>query len=256
VLINFISNAVKFTETGSITVEAQKVELTDHQSEIMVIVADTGTGISEKDRSKLFQPFSQVDDSPTRKAGGTGLGLSISRSIIELHHGRIGLLESEPGKGSKFFFTLPITSEEEPQPGIASTEGGSTILAIDDNPEILSLYERYLKPHGYDVYSLTNPEEVLEIAKKIHPFAVLVDIMMPQKDGWSVVKDLKSDPLTQYIPVIIASIVEEKERGIKLGAADYLVKPFLQEDLVNAIERLNQKGEIKKILLLMIIMTI
>jgi len=114
----------------------------------------------------------------------------------------------------------------------------------------LSLYERYLKPHGYDVYSLTNPEEVLEIAKKIHPFAVLVDIMMPQKDGWSVVKDLKSDPLTQYIPVIIASIVEEKERGIKLGAADYLVKPFLQEDLVNAIERLNQKGEIKKILLI------
>jgi len=103
VLINFISNAVKFTETGSITVEAQKVELTDHQSEIMVIVADTGTGISEKDRSKLFQPFSQVDDSPTRKAGGTGLGLSISRSIIELHHGRIGLLESEPGKGASSF---------------------------------------------------------------------------------------------------------------------------------------------------------
>jgi signal transduction histidine kinase/DNA-binding response OmpR family regulator len=250
VLINFISNAVKFTESGSITVEAKKAALPNGQAEIMVIVTDTGTGIAEKDRAKLFQPFSQVDDSPTRKAGGTGLGLSISRSIIEMHHGRIGLLESTPGKGSKFFFTLPLMDEEKVKPTLTPSTTGNTILAIDDNPDILSLYERYLKPHGYDVYSLTNPEDALETAKKIHPFAILVDIMMPQKDGWSVIRDLKADPLTQYIPVVIASIVEEKERGLKLGAADYLVKPFLQEDLVNAVNRLNQSGSIKKILVI------
>lgn len=250
VLINFISNAVKFTESGTITIEAKKEKLQNGQSEIMVIVSDTGAGISEKDRGKLFQPFSQVDDSPTRKAGGTGLGLSISRSIIEMHHGRIGLLESIPGKGSKFFFTLPLIEQEKTPQVSFSSVSGNTILAIDDNPDILSLYERYLKPHGYEVYSLTNPEEALETAKKIHPFAILVDIMMPQKDGWSVIRDLKSDPLTQYIPVVIASIVEEKERGLKLGAAEYLVKPFLQDDLVNAINRLNQTGSIKKVLLI------
>lgn len=250
VLINFISNAVKFTESGTITIEAKKEKLQNGQSEIMVIVSDTGAGISEKDRVKLFQPFSQVDDSPTRKAGGTGLGLSISRSIIEMHHGRIGLLESMPGKGSKFFFTLPLIEQEKTPQVSFSSASGNTILAIDDNPDILSLYERYLKPHGYEVYSLTNPEEALETAKKIHPFAILVDIMMPQKDGWSVIRELKSDPLTQYIPVVIASIVEEKERGLKLGAAEYLVKPFLQDDLVNAINRLNQTGSIKKVLLI------
>lgn len=250
VLINFISNAVKFTEAGTITIEAKKEKLQNGQSEIMVIVSDTGAGISEKDRGKLFQPFSQVDDSPTRKAGGTGLGLSISRSIIEMHHGRIGLLESFPGKGSKFFFTLPLIEQEKSPQVSFSSASGNTILAIDDNPDILSLYERYLKPHGYEVYSLTNPEDALEIAKRIHPFAILVDIMMPQKDGWSVIRELKSDPLTQYIPVVIASIVEEKERGLKLGAAEYLVKPFLQDDLVNAINRLNQTGSIKKVLLI------
>lgn len=250
VLINFISNSVKFTESGTITVEALASTSPNGRPEVMISVEDTGVGIDEKDRGKLFQPFSQVDDSPTRKAGGTGLGLSISRSIIEMHKGRIGLVFSEPGKGSKFFFSLPIPVEEHAVPRPEHVPQGNVVLAIDDNPDILSLYERYLKPQGYDVHLLSNPEEALDIAKKVHPFAILVDIMMPQKDGWSVIRDLKADPQTQSIPVVIASIVEEKERGLKLGVTDYLVKPFLQEDLVNAINRINQSGNIKKILLI------
>ncbi len=222
VIINFVSNAIKFTESGSIVVEANTTLSPTGKPEMMVTVTDTGTGIEEKDRVKLFLPFSQVDDSPTRKAGGTGLGLSISRSIVEMHGGRIGLLSSEPGKGSKFFFTLPV---EEALVKVLekAPAGGGVILAIDDNPDILSLYERYLKPHGYDVYTLTNPEEALDVAKKIHPFAITVDIMMPQRDGWSVLKELKEDPDTREIPIIICSIVEEKEKGLKMGAADYLV---------------------------------
>ncbi len=250
VLINFIGNSIKFTESGTITVEALQTTSPSGRPEVMVTVEDTGVGIDEKDRGKLFQPFSQVDDSPTRKAGGTGLGLSISRSIIEIHKGRIGLVYSEPGKGSKFFFSLPIPIEERATPKMEHVPQGNVVLAIDDNPDILNLYERYLKPQGYDVQLLSNPEEALETAKKVHPFAILVDIMMPQKDGWSVIRDLKADPQTQNIPVVIASIVEEKERGLKLGVTDYLVKPFLQEDLVNAINRINAAGNIKKILLI------
>ena len=148
VLINFISNAIKFTDSGEIVVEASVVRSPTGTPEVQVSVSDTGTGIDEKDRVKLFQPFSQVDDSPTRKAGGTGLGLSISRSIIEMHKGRIGLLSSQPGKGSKFFFTLPIEEQIAPLPEFKPGSGSGTILAIDDNPDILNLYERYLKTLG------------------------------------------------------------------------------------------------------------
>jgi signal transduction histidine kinase/DNA-binding response OmpR family regulator len=251
VLINFISNAIKFTDSGQILVEAGLVKSPEGKTEVQVTVSDTGTGIDEKDRVKLFQPFSQVDASPTRKAGGTGLGLSISRSIIEMHHGRIGLLESEPGKGSKFFFTLPVEEEAAPFPEIKPLVGsGGTILAIDDNPDILNLYERYLKPLGYNVYCLTNPDEAVEVATKIRPFAITVDIMMPQRDGWMVMKDLKEDPNTQNIPIIICSIVEEKEKGLKLGAADYLVKPFIPEDLIQSINRLGKNTGMRKVLVI------
>jgi signal transduction histidine kinase/DNA-binding response OmpR family regulator len=250
VLINFISNAVKFTDSGQIIVEASLIRSPDGKPEIQVTVEDTGAGIEEKDRTKLFQPFSQVDDSPTRKAGGTGLGLSISKSIIDLHHGRIGLLFSEPGKGSKFFFTLPVEEEAGAIPEFKPSPGSGTILAIDDNPDILNLYERYLKPLGYNVYCLTNPDDAVEVATKIKPFAITVDIMMPQRDGWMVMKDLKENPNTKDIPIIICSIVEEKEKGLKLGAADYLVKPFIPEDLIQSINRLGKSSGARRVLVI------
>jgi CheY-like chemotaxis protein len=251
-LLNFVSNAAKFTDQGSITVEALQNTNPDGTPEIMVKVTDTGTGIEEKDRSKLFQQFSQVDDSPTRKAGGTGLGLSISRSLIDMHKGRIGLLWSEPGKGSCFFFALPLPHKQTMilnESGFLSLTSNA-ILAIDDDIEILSLYERFLKPHGFNVVSLTNPQKAVERAKQIKPFAITLDVMMPQKDGWQVIKELKSDPDTQNIPVIICSILEEKEKGLSLGATDYLVKPFLQDELAGALNRLNRLGQVRKVLVI------
>ncbi|NPV75935.1 MAG: GAF domain-containing protein [Anaerolineae bacterium] len=251
VLLNFISNAAKFTEQGTITVEAKTAVSPEGKPEVMITVTDTGSGIAPEDEAKLFQPFSQVDDSPTRKTGGTGLGLSISRSLIELHHGRIGLLYSEVGKGSTFFFTLPAT-ESIP---IEQTEehlsrDGLRILSIDDDLQVIGLYTRYLKPHGYQVIPLTDPKLAVERAKTIRPFAITLDIMMPEKDGWEVIHDLKRDPETQDIPIIICSILEEEEKGFSLGAADYLVKPFLQEDLTNAIHRVNPNGSIHHILII------
>lgn len=248
VLINFISNAAKFTEEGFITVEAKEVISPAGKPEVMVTVTDTGPGIAQEDIAKLFQPFSQVDDSPTRKTGGTGLGLSISKSLIELHRGRIGLAKTELGVGSSFFFTLPIP-EEEKQPETPAVLGQDKIvLSIEDDEQVASLYERYLAPQGYKVIPLTEPEKAVSRAKEIKPFAITLDIMMPGMDGWTVLLNLKNDPETKSIPVIVCSILDEEEKGISLGASDYLVKPFMQEELVNAINAMNTDGSIRKIL--------
>jgi len=248
VLLNFISNAAKFTDDGSITVEAELVTAPSGKREVMITVTDTGAGIAAEDTHKLFQPFSQVDDSPTRKTGGTGLGLSICRSLIDMHGGRIGLLRSDVGVGSTFFFTLPLM-EAEPEPEPEIVPGDRVILAIDDDAQVISLYERYLKPHGYVVTALTDPKQAVQRAKELQPAAITVDIMMPERDGWQVMRDLKNDPETRSIPVIICSILEEEEKGINLGAADYLVKPFAQDDLINAIDRLNHSGDIHNVLI-------
>ena len=185
VLINLISNAVKFTEQGSITVEAKARENPFGKQEVLVTVTDTGIGIAPADQVKLFQRFSQVDDSPTRKTGGTGLGLSICRSLIEMHGGQIGLLSSEVGRGSVFYFTLPLPEEKRPIDQDQLKHGENVILSIDDDAEVIELYERFLEPNGYKVVPLTDPDLAVQKAIELKPFAITLDIMMPQKDGWA-----------------------------------------------------------------------
>jgi PAS domain S-box-containing protein len=245
VLLNLISNAAKFTETGSITVEAQVQKGPAGKLEALINVIDSGPGISAEDQKKLFQAFSQVDGSATRRTGGTGLGLSICANLVQLHGGRIGVL-SDVGKGSTFWFTLPLYYQPEEK----IPEGKKVILAIDDDPQVIGLYERYLSPQGYYVLPLTDPRKAKEQILKIRPYAITLDIMMPNKDGWSVLTDLKSDPATREYPVIICSILEQADRGFSLGAADYLVKPILEEELVDALDRLNRDGSIHEVLVI------
>ena len=246
VMINLISNAAKFTEAGDIALDAHLQPGPAGRSEILISVTDTGPGIAPEDQAKLFQAFSQVDDSPTRKTGGTGLGLSISQQLVQMHGGQIGI-HSVVGKGSTFYFTLPVyrTKDEPTQPG--STK---IILAVDDDPQVISLYERYLQPQGYQVISITDPTKAKERARQLNPYAITLDIMMPGYDGWSVLADLKSDPDTREIPVVICSIIEDQERGFSLGAADYLLKPILEEDLLGALDRLNADGSIREVLII------
>jgi len=245
VLLNLISNASKFTEEGSITVETLVQKGPTGKMEALINVIDTGPGISIDDQKKLFQAFSQVDGSATRKSGGSGLGLSICANLVQLHGGRIGI-HSEVGGGSTFWFTLPLyhqTRDEIPT-------DKKVILAIDDDPQVIGLYERYLSPQGYYVVPLTDPAKAKEQVIKIKPYAVTLDIMMPNKDGWSVLMDLKSDPATRDYPVIICSIMEQADKGFSLGAADYLVKPILEEDLVCALDRLNKDGTLHEVLVI------
>ena len=245
VLLNLISNAAKFTETGSITVESTVQKGPSGKLEALISVVDTGPGISAEDQKKLFQAFSQVDGSATRKSGGTGLGLSICANLVQLQGGRIGV-HSEVAKGSTFWFTLPVYQQPDEKP----PEDKKVVLAIDDDPQILALYERYLDPQEYYVVPVTDPLKVKEQVLKLKPYAITLDIMMPNKDGWSVLTELKSDPNTRDIPVIICSILEQSERGFSLGAADYLVKPILEDDLVHALDRLNRNGMIREVLVI------
>jgi signal transduction histidine kinase/CheY-like chemotaxis protein/PAS domain-containing protein len=246
ILLNLISNAAKFTDEGSITITAHTQTGPKGIQEIWVGITDTGSGISPEDQLKLFQAFSQVDASPTRKTGGSGLGLSICQQMIKLHGGNIGV-NSTVGKGSTFYFTLPLFH----QPTTEQNSGeGRIILCIDDDPQVISLYERYLQPQGYKVVPVANPANARDTAKRIKPYAITLDIMMPDVDGWTVLEQLKNDADTRNIPVIVCSIVEEEEKGFSLGAADYLVKPILEEDLVIALNRLNSDGAIKEVLII------
>jgi CheY-like chemotaxis protein/two-component sensor histidine kinase len=251
VLINLLSNASKFTEDGTITVRAKVMPGPQGQPEVVISVTDTGAGIAKEDRGKLFQPFSQVDASPTRKTGGTGLGLSISRHLVELHGGRMDV-ESEVGKGSTFFFTLPIPkgSELSAPKNEPQVPEKKIILAIDDDTQVIGLYERYLQPQGFQVIALTDPTQARERVRQLRPYAVTLDVMMPGRDGWTVLKELKTDPETRDVPVIICSILEDEEKGFTLGAADYLLKPILEDDLMEALGRLNLDGTIPEVLVI------
>ncbi|MGZ9220485.1 MAG: GAF domain-containing protein [Anaerolineales bacterium] len=245
VLLNLISNASKFTDEGSITVEALVQTGPTGKREALINVIDTGPGISIEDQKKLFQAFSQVDGSATRKSGGSGLGLSICANLVQLQGGRIGVY-SEVDRGSTFYFTVPLF--DQPFEGIPG--GKKVILSIDDDPQVISLYERFLNPQGYHVVPLTDPSKAKERILELKPYAITLDIMMPNKDGWTVLTDLKSDPDTRDYPVVICSIMEQADKGFSLGAADYLVKPILQEDLVHALNRLNKKGTIHDVLVI------
>jgi signal transduction histidine kinase/DNA-binding response OmpR family regulator len=249
VMINLLSNAAKFTDEGSITVSAAIEVGPNRQQEVVIKVSDTGAGIALADRSKLFQPFSQVDASPTRKTGGTGLGLSISRRLVELHGGRIDVT-SELGQGSTFYFTLPLPKGVESKTRLDARRDERIILAIDDDVQVVGLYERFLQPQGYQVVSLTDPAQAVERARQLKPYAITLDVMMPGKDGWTVLADIKNNPETRDIPVIVCSILEEDEKGFSLGASDYLVKPILEEDLLNALDRLNGIGDIHDVLVI------
>ncbi|KAA0284626.1 MAG: response regulator [Chloroflexi bacterium] len=244
VMINLLSNAAKFTEEGSISVEVGPYK-EKGRNMVRISVRDTGPGISIKDQEKLFQPFSQVDASPTRKSGGTGLGLSISKQLINMHGGEIWV-DSLEGHGSTFYFTLPLYHRDIE----AELDGSKVIMTIDDDMQVIGLYERYLQPQGYHVVPLTDPARAVETARKVKPFAITLDIMMPGIDGWAVLDSLKSNRDTRNIPVIICSIVEDVEKGYNLGASDYLVKPILEEDLVNSLDRFNADGTIREVLII------
>lgn len=251
ILINLVSNAAKFTHEGEIKVSVNAVN--DH---LQIAVTDTGIGISSDSIDRIFQEFQQADVSTTREYGGTGLGLSISRSLARLLGGDL-YVTSELGVGSTFKLSLPFyygqsTQDHEAKPVAESEDDNARlVLVIDDNEDAIYLIRESLEEAGYQVAIARNGEAGLQLARELNPFAITLDIMMPKKDGWQVLHDLKADPDTHDIPVIMISIVDKKALGYRLGASDYLVKPLKDEQIhqsLKKITRTNGNKPIKRML--------
>ena len=243
ILYNLLSNAIKFTdEGGEVTT---KFEATN--SALLGSVTDTGVGISPQDREKLFQPFTQLDASSTRAQSGTGLGLALTNRLIQLHGGKIWV-ESEIDEGSTFSFTFPLRQGEEGVEVTASDASSSedtatfgnnrTILVAEDNEQAAQLLGIYLTEAGYQVEYATDGEEAIAKASEIQPFAITLDILLPKKDGWQVLREMKTKPNLQSIPVIIISVTQERQLAFGLGAVDHLVKPIDKEELLTSLRSL------------------
>ncbi len=242
-LFNVLGNAAKFTEDGVIRLHAARVQR-DHREWIEFRISDTGIGISDEQCSRLFAPFTQADPDMQRKYGGTGLGLAIMRQFCWLMGGDIAV-ESEQGKGATFTIRLPVhCPRDEPAPALAALTAAlpapgsaKTVLVIDDDDAARELMVRHLQREGFTAVAASSGPEGLRIAREIHPAAITLDVVMPQMDGWAVLAALKADAELAAIPVIMLSMVDDKQMGYALGAADYLVKPVGRGQLAELLDQ-------------------
>ncbi len=260
VVINLISNAVKFTDQGSITCSARR-----DGSELIVSVTDSGIGIAPADQPKVFEKFKQVGDTLTDKPKGTGLGLPICKEIVEYHGGQIWV-ESSPGQGSTFSFTLPIVESPEKidiqarrrtvdieslvkqlrEKVDTHQPRDKSVLVVDDDQHIRSLLNQELSEAGYRVRLAEDGRKALALIREETPGLVILDVMMPEMNGFDVAAVLKNDPVTMDIPIIILSILEDKERGFRLGVDRYLTKPIDTASLFHEVDALLDQGKSKK----------
>jgi signal transduction histidine kinase/CheY-like chemotaxis protein len=248
-IFNLLSNASKFTQNGQIKLSARRVESQDGPW-IEIAVTDTGVGISKQQQAALFSNFSQASPAIAAKYGGTGLGLSLSQNLCRLMGGRISV-QSEIGKGACFTIHLPAIRAEKPlapaaDPQLAMAaadmkerrEGYAglsapvdqarmkKVLLVDDDRGFLELAERLILKEGFSPISTDAPESVLQIARTVRPWAILIDIVMPGLNGWDVLATLKSDPVTARIPVVMLSVLDEKQKALDWGAVTLLTKPL------------------------------
>ena len=211
-------------------------------------------------REKVFKEFWQADSSFARKYEGTGLGLALTKRIVEMHGGNIRF-ESEYEKGSIFYFALPLKAQlrkakeveaRSRQLVLTGEKEAKTIMVVEDDRMAADLITLYLTNAGYNVIVAVDGEEGIKKAKEFHPFLITLDIMLPKKDGWDVLSELKNSQDTADIPVIIVSIVDNKDLGFSLGAAEYLIKPVDRIKLINTVNACipaeKDKGKLMKIL--------
>ena len=258
VMVNLLSNAVKFTPRGNVYCRIHQ-----RDENIEVSVTDTGIGIDLKDHDAVFEQFKQVGDTLTDKPKGTGLGLPICKEIVEYHGGRIWL-DSQLGKGSTFFFALPtiaagtaakplhledlVRQLKEQVAYSKNTMGshGSRVLVVDDDDSIRSLLNQELTDAGYIVEEARNGKEAIGMIRANRPDLVILDIMMPEMNGFDVAAVLKNDPQTMDLPIIVLSIVQDKVRGFRIGVDRYLTKPIDTNVLFSEIGMLLEQGKSKK----------
>jgi signal transduction histidine kinase/CheY-like chemotaxis protein len=260
-LYNLLSNAVKFTQDGEVTVTAVREQM-DEREWMVFQVADTGIGLGADQIVRLFQDFTQADTSTTRRFGGTGLGLALTRRFCQMMGGDV-TVHSVPGEGSVFTIKIPAVVSDLPaapgeQPPAAAPDalalalaGGDApdaeapeaaveagcVLVIDDDPVQRDLMTRFLGKEGFHVRTAASGREGLRLARQIHPVAITLDVMMPEMDGWSVLRTLKSDAALRDIPVVMLTMVDDPDRGFALGASDYATKPVNRQRLSRILRK-------------------
>jgi signal transduction histidine kinase/DNA-binding response OmpR family regulator len=243
-LFNLLSNACKFTERGVVSLTAVR-EAPAGIEFIVFTVTDTGIGMTPEQLARLFQEFAQADATTTRRYGGTGLGLALSRRLCRIMGGDI-TVASEAGRGSMFTIRLPAevapeTREESVSTaGEATPAGAATVLVIDDDSAVRDLMARFLGKEGFRVVTASGGEEGLRLAREITPDVITLDVLMPGMDGWSVLATLKADRALAEIPVVMLTMLDDRNLGYALGAADYLTKPIDRDRLVSVLARYRQ----------------
>jgi CheY-like chemotaxis protein/two-component sensor histidine kinase len=266
VLLNLVSNALKYTERGKVTISAARVG----ENQLALRVQDTGVGIPEEMQERIFEAFYQVDGGYTRKAGGTGLGLAIVSQLTGLLGGEVEL-KSVPGQGSTFTVLLPVRQSEQHSMILCAGWGGDTglsvdaaattatifgegvepgteiapaqeqrdlVLVVDDDPDVIALLRTSLQDSDYAVIGVQDPVRLIELVQKMRPSAIMLDVLMPDRNGWQILRQLKSHPATSSIPVIMLTVLSEPETGYRLGADDYLIKPFQKDALLKTLQSL------------------
>jgi adenylate cyclase len=260
VLLNLLSNACKFTENGEIRLTAAR-ETAGSTGWLVFIVADTGIGMTVEQLGRLFQEFSQADSSTTRKYGGSGLGLAISQRLCRAMGGEI-TVASMPDRGAAFTVRLPdqavqAATQRAEMPPVA-LDGPPIrmmgpvprVLVVDDDLDALDVMRRFLSKEGFDVLTAQGGREGLNLARELHPSLITLDVLMPEFDGWHVLRELKLVPELASIPVIMLTIVDERSKGYALGASEYVTKPIDWARLRTVLHHLSGSPSRKDILLI------
>jgi len=242
-LFNLLSNAAKFTKNGTITLTVSRQPRADGDW-LSFAVRDSGIGMTPEQMGRLFQAFSQADAATTRNFGGTGLGLAITRHFCRMLGGDIAV-DSEPGKGSTFTMTVPAdlsrAKEEQAAEDLLATGGArGTILVIDDERAGREMIGNALAQEGYTAILATGGRDGLRLARERRPDAIILDVIMPDVDGWAVLRALKADPELARTPVILVTMLGDRDMGLALGAADHLTKPIAPQDLLRVLARVSR----------------
>jgi CheY-like chemotaxis protein/nitrogen-specific signal transduction histidine kinase len=263
VLTNLLSNGIKYTDQGSVTIALGTVDDPRLGRAACLAVRDTGVGIRIEDRARLFQHFTQLDSGSTRRVGGTGLGLVIAERMVRMHGGRIDV-ESTLGVGSTFTVMIPLNSEDA-RPSSASEDQSSpdtlpgrsptvrptgkaliprglTILCVDDDPDVLKYLRLTFEDAGYGVLSASSHDEAIDGARQHGPDLICLDLAMPGKDGYDVMRSLRANPTTSAVPIVVVSVSADEARRLGSGARRYLAKPVDAADLVDAVREILAPG--------------
>ena len=254
ILLNLLSNACKFTKGGEVSLRVRSVSI-ESRPWLEFAVADTGIGMTPEQVGKLFEEFTQADQSTARRYGGTGLGLAISRRLCRMMGGDV-TVTSKPGKGSLFVVRLPLDAAAAPgsiwQVGGESRDLvplGDCVLVIDDDATARELIATHLRDEGFAVVTAAGGREGLKRAQELHPAAITLDVLMPDVDGWTVLAALRGNPELADIPVVMATIVDQQSKGMTLGAVGYLTKPINRDQLIALLRPYQERLQRPSVLL-------